>query len=186
MFDKEVFFTGKHADYLRHLAGSRQHTVEAVHKRKTFFSSNINVVLAGAVIGFVKKRKSDKDNSVDVQKNNIFLQALTNNKEKLELIYRIIMLLDRKDELDINKRVDKAFRYDAYPERRVDGDEVFWAYVRGGIEYLYENLLEGSDNTKQDIQKAMDFIEAYQECYYEDDMLGKIQKISQEGVVKQG
>ena len=186
MFDKEVVFTGKHADYLRHLAGSKQYKVEAVNKRRTFFKSNVDAILAGAVIGFVKQRKSAKDTSVNVQDNRIFLEALTNHKEELEFIYRIIMLLDRKDDFDINERVDKAFRYDADSKKRADGDKVFWEYVRGGIEYLYENLLADSDNTKQDIQNAIVFIEEYQECYYEEDMLGKILKISQEGFVQQG
>ena len=139
MFDKEMDFYGKHATYLRSLAPSRQY-LEKSDQRVTFFRSNIEVVLAAAVIGFVKQRKAPSEGNKEVAPNNIFAQALINHKDELELIYRLIMLLDDNDKLSIDNRIDKAFKYDADPEKSKAGEDIFWAYVRGGIEYLYENL----------------------------------------------
>ena len=137
MFDKEMDFYGKHATYLRSLAPSRQY-LEKSDQRVTFFRSNIEVVLAAAVIGFVKQRKAPSEGNKEVAPNNIFAQALINHKDELELIYRLIMLLGDNDKLSIDNRIDKAFKYDADPEKSKAGEDIFWAYVRGGIEYLYE------------------------------------------------
>ena len=129
MFDKEMDFYGKHATYLRSLAPSRQY-LEKSDQRVTFFRSNIEVVLAAAVIGFVKQRKAPSEGNKEVAPNNIFAQALINHKDELELIYRLIMLLDDNDKLSIDNRIDKAFKYDADPEKSKAGEVIFWAYVR--------------------------------------------------------
>ena len=105
MFDKEMDFYGKHATYLRSLAPSRQY-LEKSDQRVTFFRSNIEVVLAAAVIGFVKQRKAPSEGNKEVAPNNIFAQALINHKDELELIYRLIMLLDDNDKLN-----DKLLSY---------------------------------------------------------------------------
>ena len=182
MFDKEISFTGKHADYLRRLAPSKQYTVKDAFDRSRCFQSNIDVVLAAAIVGFIKGRKAARDATVNVADNRIHLEALINNKESLELVYRIIMLLDRKDDLPINARIDKAFRYDNNLEKRADGDKVFWEYVRGGIEYLYETLLADSENSNTDVQNMMEFVEDYKQCYYEADMLNKIYELCKGGI----
>ena len=123
MFDKEMDFYGKHATYLRSLAPSRQY-LEKSDQRVTFFRSNIEVVLAAAVIGFVKQRKAQSEGNKEVAPNNIFAQALINHKDELELIYRLIMLLGDNDKLSIDNRIDKAFKYDADPEKSKAGEAV--------------------------------------------------------------
>ena len=73
--------------------------------------------------------------------NNILTTPLVANKEKLELIYKLIMLLDKEYEPVFDKRVDKAFR-DIYDDKKNKKDfERFNDYVRGGVEILYKDLL---------------------------------------------
>ena len=183
MFDKQIVFYGKHASYLRCLAPSRQYTEKSVQgrQRQTFFASNIDTVLAASIIGFIKKRKAPVENSSEIAPNNIFLDAVTNHKEELELIYRIIMLLDEKDSLPIEMRIDKAFQYDDDLEKRKPGDDVFWSYVRGGIEYLYENLYENSDDIQEDIRHAAEFVQSFNMTYSREnitqDILSACEKI---------
>ena len=55
------------------------------------------------------------------------------------------MLLDANYEPDEEKRIDKAFRH--YGQDPAD-EEHFDSYVRGGIDVLYEKLVEG-DNTPE-------------------------------------
>ena len=175
MFDKEIAFYGKHADYLRRLAPSRQYTEKSVQEqRQTFFASNIDTVLAAAVIGFIKQRKAPVENSNEIAPNNIFLQAIMNHKEELELIYRIIMLLDEKASLPVETRIDKAFKYDDDAEKRKPGDDVFWSYVRGGIEYLYENLYENSDDIQEDIRNAAGFVQSFNMTYSRENITQEI------------
>ena len=181
MFDKEMDFYGKHATYLRSLAPSRQY-LEKSDQRVTFFRSNIEVVLAAAVIGFVKQRKAPSEGNKEVAPNNIFAQALINHKDELELIYRLIMLLDDNDKLSIDNRIDKAFKYDADPEKSKAGEDIFWAYVRGGIEYLYENLYEKSDNTQEDIRHILEFVTSYNETYSEESITQEILDLCRKAV----
>lgn len=181
MFDKEMDFYGKHATYLRSLAPSRQY-LEKSDQRVTFFGSNIEVVLAAAVIGFVKQRKAPSEGNKEVAPNNIFAQALINHKDELELIYRLIMLLDDNDKLSIDNRIDKAFKYDADPEKSKAGEDIFWAYVRGGIEYLYENLYEKSDNTQEDIRHILEFVASYNATYSEENITKEILDLCRKAV----
>ena len=181
MFDKEMDFYGKHATYLRSLAPSRQY-LEKSDQRVTFFRSNIEVVLAAAVIGFVKQRKAPSEGNKEVAPNNIFAQALINHKDELELIYRLIMLLDDNDKLSIDNRIDKAFKYDADPEKSKAGEDIFWAYVRGGIEYLYENLYEKSDNTKEDIRYILEFVASYNATYSKENITKEILDLCRKAV----
>ena len=181
MFDKEMDFYGKHATYLRSLAPSRQY-LEKSDQRVTFFRSNIEVVLAAAVIGFVKQRKAPSEGNKEVAPNNIFAQALINHKDELELIYRLIMLLDDNDKLSIDNRIDKAFKYDADPEKSKAGEDIFWSYVRGGIEYLYENLYEKSDNTQEDIRHILEFVASYNATYSEENITKEILDLCRKAV----
>lgn len=181
MFDKEMDFYGKHATYLRSLAPSRQY-LEKSDQRVTFFRSNIEVVLAAAVIGFVKQRKEPSEGNKEVAPNNIFAQALINHKDELELIYRLIMLLDDNDKLSIDNRIDKAFKYDADPEKSKAGEDIFWAYVRGGIEYLYENLYEKSDNTQEDIRHILEFVASYNATYSKENITKEILDLCRKAV----
>jgi len=181
MFDKNISFYGKHATYLRSLAPSRQY-LEKSDKSATFFQSNIEVVLAAAVIGFIKHRKAISEGSKEVAPNNIMVEALINHKDELELIYRIIMLLDDNDKLSIDNRIDKAFKYDADPEKSKAGEDIFWAYVRGGIEYLYENLYERSDNVQEDIRHILEFVVSYNETYSEENITQEILDLCRKAV----
>ena len=181
MFDKEMDFYGKHATYLRSLAPSRQY-LERSDQRVTFFRSNIEVVLAAAVIGFVKQRKAPSEGNKEVAPNNIFAQALINHKDELELIYRLIMLLDDNDKLSIDNRIDKAFKYDADPEKSKASEDIFWAYVRGGIEYLYENLYEKSDNTQEDIRHILEFVASYNATYSKENITKEILDLCRKAV----
>lgn len=174
-------FYGKHATYLRSLAPSRQY-LEKSDQRVTFFRSNIEVVLAAAVIGFVKQRKAPSEGNKEVAPNSIFAQALINHKDELELIYRLIMLLDDNDKLSIDNRIDKAFKYDADPEKSKTGEDIFWAYVRGGIEYLYENLYEKSDNTQEDIRHILEFVASYNATYSKENITKEILDLCRKAV----
>ena len=173
MFDSDILFYGKHADYLRQLAPSKQYK-EKTEQRRTFFNSNIEAVLAAAAIGFIKGKKSQIERDTRIADNRIFYEAVSRHKEELELVYRLIMILDNKGNLPVNTRIDKAFRYDANDELRKPGDEVFWSYVRGGIEYLYDVLYRDSENTQEDIQKATEFVESFRATYVGDDIIDEI------------
>ena len=71
-------------------------------------------------------------------------------------------MLDKSYEPNEDVRIDKAFRHmgeDPADEARFD------SYVRGGIDVLYEKLIEGVSSPDEYVTRLYDFIEAFQEKF---------------------
>ena len=171
MFDKQITFTGKHAEYLRRLAkGSSRDEGEWV------FQSNYEVLLIAPIIGFIYRRivEVEKDNAI--KENTIFHETLDRIRNDLEFIYRVLMILHKKKDLSADERLNRAFRYDRDDDKRKSGDEVFWGYVLGGIEVLYEKFIEESHGKDELVQNIYEFIETFQ--------MTKINDFDQDSVIK--
>ena len=76
--------------------------------------------------------------------------------------FRLIMLLDSSYEPDVKERIDKAFRH--MGENPAD-EERFDSYVRGGVDVLYEKLIEGANNPTDYITRLYEFVEEFQERF---------------------
>lgn len=157
MFDKQITFTGKHADYLRSLAqgGSRPEN----NNKEWPFKSNYQVLMVAPVIGFLYHCSSPKDTDKTVAENSIFVDQLINNIDQLELVYRTIMLLAQQENVSLDERMNRAFRYDRDEKKRSVGDEIFMGYARGGIEILYEQLIKGTETREDDLQRLQKFVQ---------------------------
>ena len=82
--------------------------------------------------------------------------------DELAFNFCLIMLLDTEYEPDEDKRVDKAFRFvgkDPADEERFD------EYVRGGVDVLYEKLIEGGGDPEDYVNRLYDFLEDIEERY---------------------
>ncbi len=75
------------------------------------------------------------------------------------------MLLDKKDDIEFNERLNKAFRYDNNKEKSVDGDKVFEEYLLGGVEILYEKIIQGATVIEDYIDNIYEFLSEYNERY---------------------
>jgi hypothetical protein len=116
--------------------------------------------MVGAVLGLIQNRPTDPDDSVE-DSVKIFSEVFVKEKSKCEFIYRIIMLSHRIPELNVRQRADKAFREDGDPSALNENVKVFNAYVRGCIEYLYEQFTDNC-NTKDDVlNKVHLFVERF-------------------------
>ena len=80
------------------------------------------------------------------------------SQEELLFNFRLIMLLDEEYEPDEDKRIDKAFRHTG--ENPTD-EERFDSYVRGGIDVLYEKLIEGATSPDDYVSRLYDFVEEF-------------------------
>lgn len=158
LFSNNMKFTGKHANYLRQLAPSKK-IGEHVMQRPSIFASNIEVLTAAPIIGFMYKRKGMPDKDQSITDNNIFQEQLIKIKKVMLRNYRIILLLDDKENVSAQDRMDRAFKYDRDVEKRQDGYNIFMSYLLGGIEVLYEQLLEGSTSTIEDYMNCCNFVE---------------------------
>lgn len=133
MFDKEYSFRGKHAEYVVKL------TAEYDDKHHKLFNTNYDVYAVAPIIGFLYQRKAELDKTGDATK--IFPDKLIKEQQNLLFNYRLIMLLDEKHEPDFNERINKAFRYYGQ-EKAIPDEELYENYVRGGVEVLFEKLIE--------------------------------------------
>lgn len=158
MFSKNLVFTGKHARFLRELAPAKG---AGEQQGQTVFQNNMDVVKAAPLIGFCRKHPSPVDHDKDVTDNNIFTEQVLKIQADLTFAYRLIMLLDAPEKFSVQERLDKAFRYDNQEEKRKPGDDVFWAYVRGGIEVLHEELVENSSSLSDDVMAVADFLDQF-------------------------
>ena len=157
-FKRDYFIYGEHSRQLTALKNDR-----AEEEDKKLFNRNLDIFLLAPIVGFIYRRKAEKDKNTE-PKTTINSSQLINEKERIEYNYQLIMLLDEKNEEDFNKRVDKAFRYSDEKDL-----ELFNSYVRGGIEVLYEEIIKKSPTSENYIENFYKFIDEFQAVYGEKD-----------------
>lgn len=160
MFNKEYSFTGIHAGKVKKLTA--QFNKESTAK---MFSRNIDVYIIAPLIGFLYGRKADSDKSSS-DTTKIFPEQLIKESSNLKYNYQLIMLLDEKNEASFENRLDKAFRYYGSDDN-VSDKQLFEKYVRGGVDVLYEKLIEEANSTEDYLRNLYDFLEEFHERYNE-------------------
>lgn len=161
MFEKNIYIKGKHATYMKLLAAKFNSEFS-----QGIFERNLDVYLLAPIVGRLYNSKSPVDTETK-DDTSIHTEQMNRVIDQLEFNYRTIMLLEDKENIDIETRIDKAFRYDRNPEKRADGDKVFEQYVLGGIEILYEKLMEGTNETDEYLKNIYEFVKDFNRRYYE-------------------
>jgi len=162
MFDNQYRFKGRHALRVDQLTG----VFDEASKAK-LIERNVDVYVNAPLIGFLYGRTAEQDDlknpeTGQVYNQNVMGDRVIHSSEDLMFSFRLIMLLDSKYEPDEEKRIDKAFRHmgeDPADEERFD------SYVRGGVDVLYEKLVEGASEPGDYIDKLFEFIEEFQERF---------------------
>ena len=165
MLDKQYRFRGRHALKVDKLTG----VFDSASKAKLFVR-NVDVYTNAPLIGFLYGRTADVDDTKNPETNQVYSQNVMGDRviysqEELQFNFRLIMLLDKNYEPDEEKRINKAFRHmgeDPNDEARFD------SYVRGGIDVLYEKLIEGANSPEDYVNRLYDFIEEFNEKFNED------------------
>ena len=111
MFDKNLSFSGRHADRLRKLAPSKI-AGEQADQRLTIFGSYVEVLPIAALVGFHWQRCCEADHQQNITDTNILLEQVNRVRDELEFEYRLIMLLHDKKHIAREERLNRAFRYD--------------------------------------------------------------------------
>lgn len=109
-----------------------------------------------------------------VYNQNVMGDRVIYSQEELTFNFRIIMLLDKEYEPDEEKRIDKAFRHMG---ENPDDEARFDSYVRGGVDVLYEKLIEGASSPDDYVSRLYDFVEEFQERFNEDIASDEILKL---------
>lgn len=162
MFDKQYRFKGRHAVRVDKLTG----VFDNISKAK-LFERNVDVYTNAPLIGFLYGRLAEPDDEKNPENGQIYNQNVMGDRviysqEELMFNFRLIMLLDAGYEPDVQERINKAFRHmgeDPADEERFD------SYVRGGVDVLYEKLIEGADSPNDYVTKLYEFLDEFQERF---------------------
>jgi hypothetical protein len=162
MFDKQYRFKGRHALRVDQLTG----VFDEISKVK-LIDRNVDVYANAPLIGFLYGRTADLDDTKNPETGQIYNQNVMGDRviyssEELQFNFRLIMLLDANYEPDVEKRIDKAFKHigeDPADEERFD------SYVRGGVDVLYEKLIEGANDPEDYINRLYEFVEEFNDRF---------------------
>lgn len=162
LFSKEYSFRGIHAEKVNKLTSQFDS-----HSSSKFFNRNIDVYILAPIVGFLYGRKSEVDKSGN-EVTKIFPEQLIREQPTLKYNYQLIVLLDKKREPALDERLNKAFRYYGNESEETLVDELTYEhYVLGGIDVLYEKLIEVTTSQEDYITNLYDFLEEFHERYNE-------------------
>ena len=160
MFDKQYRFKGIHAIKVDKL----NNVFDAISGAK-LFNRNVDIYANAPLIGFLYNRIAEEDNTKNpetgvVYGQNVMGDRVIYSQEELLFNFRLIMLLDSNYEPDMKKRINKAFKQnDENDENRFEG------YLRGGIDVLYERLIEGANTPEDYINKLYEFLDEFDDRF---------------------
>lgn len=165
MFDKQYRFKGRHALRVDQLTG----VFDELSKAK-LIERNVDVYTNAPLIGFLYGRMADLDDTKNPETGQVYNQNVMGDRviyssDELQYNFWLIMLLDANYEPDEEKRIDKAFRrhgQDSADEERFD------SYVRGGIDVLYEKLVEGESTPEAFANRIYEFVDEFNDRFNSD------------------
>lgn len=162
MFDKQYRFKGRHALRVDQLTAA----FDTVSKAK-LFERNVDVYTNAPLVGFLYGRLAEPDDEKNpetgqVYNENVMGDRVIYSQEELLFNFRLIMLLDDGYEPDKDTKINKVFRHmgkDPADEERFD------SYVRGGVDVLYEKLIEGAGSPNDYMSRLYEFLEEFEERF---------------------
>ena len=161
MFNGEYRFKGRHAERVVRLCSTFDNVSNAI-----LFKRFLDVYINAPLVGFLYGRRADpdytKNGAGQVEDRKVFAAQVINSSKDLQFNFWLIMLLDSDYEPDEEKRIDKAFKkmgQDPKDEERFD------SYVRGGVDVLYEKLMEGDTEPGDYVNRLYDFLSEFNERF---------------------
>lgn len=155
MFTGDIYIRGKYATYLKYLS---QKTEKNDRKEKVagVFERMIDVYMTAAIVGVnFGLRRDDENTGSDTAK--LFADVVNREQDNLISIFRIVMLVDNSTGLSPDEKIRRAFKTPDTPENM----KLFNAYVRGGIEWLYEQFTSGATTKDEYLAKIYEVVESF-------------------------
>lgn len=130
----EMFFVGKHRDYVDQLW-----TLNKI--QESFFRRLVDLYAIAAIVGLKVNRKSEEVKDDSDIKRTVQMKQLTENYQTLLPIMRLVLIMDESRNLSLEQRLESAFVIPEDEDTYKANMELFNSYARGGVEYLYEQLI---------------------------------------------
>jgi hypothetical protein len=135
-FEKEMRFTGSHASKIRELVSWK------------FFDSYVEVVPIAAILGFLNSRKAPANSEMSESDAKIQTDQLVRHESKVNTAFALVTLCSPDSGESFGDRANEFFRsVNPTNEQKL----LFESYVRGGIDYLYDILVEKTGRDPQKI-----------------------------------
>lgn len=152
MFTTDIFVRGKHATYLKYLSKKTEKN-DRKEKVAGVFERAIDVYMTAPIIGLVYGLRRDE---LDPNSDSVKIFTDTVNREQLNLvsIYRTVLLVDNSRGLTADEKIEQAFKTPDTPENM----KIFNAYLRGGIEWLYEQITTGAVTRDEYLAKIYEIV----------------------------
>ena len=154
MFSSDIYVRGKYASWLKFLSEKTEKNDKS-EKVAGVFKRDIDVYLTAAVIGLNFGLRRETDNNSD--KAKIHVDTVLKEQNNLMFIFRIAMLVDNSTGLNTDEKINRAFKSPDTPENI----ELFNSYVRGGIEWLYEQFTEGTTTKDDYLAKVYEIVDSF-------------------------
>ena len=151
MFDKEYIFYGKHASMVKELNAKFSDEVG-----RGFFENNYEVYRLAPIVGYIYNQKGVLDKTNETTK--VFGDKMLKEAEDLKFNYRVLMMLLLKN-MSNEEKLDITFKLDNKDNERKAYDDLYNSYVLGGMEVIYEKLMDTTHEVDELMMNMYEFIE---------------------------
>ncbi|CAM4158409.1 hypothetical protein [Saccharibacillus endophyticus] len=157
LFQGQYRFLGTHADKAKKL------TSEFDTNKHKLFSNGYEVFQLAPIVGFLYKRKANQNRDIPGD-YSIFDEQMSRYNDIFQFHYHLIILLDEEHEPNFEIRVDKAFKFYG-TDRAAPDEELYEQYLRGGVDVLYEKLIEPSTSADDYTKNLYEFMKDFEFRY---------------------
>lgn len=159
MFDRDYVFYGKYAHYAKYLCKDKGQEKD---DRSNVFNRELDVLMVAPLVGVIKNcyiEENDNDSEYKDDKSTVQLSQLNSENQRLKLIYRAVILANSHDEnISEKDKISQAFKFDDVNDSDNPNMAIFNAYMRGGLEYLYNVFKEDANRISNKKEKQAEEI----------------------------
>lgn len=130
----DFYFTGSLREYIEKMWTQNQ-------INDSYFARLVDLYAIAAVIGLRIHHRLPAESTEDPKKRTVQLTQIATLHQTLIPIMKLILLLDDSRGLNAEQRIESAFRNPESKEEYEANMELFNSYVRGGTEFLYQQLV---------------------------------------------
>lgn len=163
MFDKPYILKGKHATYIRFL--SAQTKINDRNAKGAFVvKTAVQIYAMSPLIGLAYSRPVSEDTESS-DSYTIFGDAIIGHQNELDFAYRLVMLADNSAGLTNDEKITRAFKDDEDVDKLTANLNLFHKYMRGGLEWLYDQFTDGATVKEDYLEKIFEVVNLYKEDF---------------------
>jgi len=130
----EMFFVGNHRDYVDKLWSFNK-------IQESYFKRLVDLYAVAAIVGLKTNRKSQEVKDDSDIKRTVQMKQLNDNIQTLLPLMRLVLIMDDSRGFTLEQKLESAFMIPEDVDTYKANMELFNSYARGGVEYLYEQLV---------------------------------------------